>query len=123
MIKAPFNFVPLADNVVFPEWADKISQDMPFSDGISGSFSVKIKALTPIYVRNGHIQDIDKQSEEYKSFSKTPDGEYFIPATSIKGELRHLLEILSFSKMQRIDNKRYSIRDVNNKQYRESFPG
>lgn len=122
MIKAPFNFVPLADNVVFPEWADKISQDMPFSDGISGSFSVKIKALTPIYVRNGHIQDIDKQSEEYKSFSKTPNGEYFIPATSIKGELRHLLEIISFSKMQRIDNKRYSIRDVNNKQYRESFP-
>lgn len=122
MIKAPFNFVPLADNVVFPEWADKISQDMPFSDGISGSFSVNIKALTPIYVRNGHIQDIDKQSEECKSFSKTPNGDYFIPSTSIKGELRHLLEIISFSKMQRIDNKRYSIRDVNNKQYRESFP-
>lgn len=122
MIRAPFNFVPLADNVVFPEWADNISQDIPFSDGISGSFSVNIKAVTPIYVRNGHVQDIDKQSEEYKSFSKTPNGDYFIPSTSIKGELRHLLEIISFSKMQRIDDKRYSIRDVNNRQYRESFP-
>ena len=122
MIKAPFNFVPLADTVVFPDWADMISQDIPFSDGISGSICVNIKALTPIFVRNGHTQGIDNQSDEFKSFSKTPDGTYFIPSTSIKGELRHLMEILSFSKMQRIDNKRYSIRDVNNKQYRESFP-
>lgn len=122
MIKAPFNFVPLADEVVFPEWADMISQDMPFSDEISGSFCVNINAITPIFVRNGHDQETDKQSEEFRSFSKTPDGTFFIPSTSIKGELRHLLEILSFSKMQRIDNKRYSIRDVNNKQYRDSFP-
>jgi len=122
MIRAPFNFVPLSKEVVFPEWAESISHDMPFSDGISGSFCVNIKALTPIFVRNGHIRDINKWSDEYKSFSMTPDGTFFIPATSIKGELRHLLEIISFSKMQRIDDKRYSIRDVNNKQYRESFP-
>lgn len=56
------------------------------------------------------------------SFNKTPDNTYFIPATSVKGELRHVLEILSFSKMQRVDNKRYSIRDLNNKQYRDSLP-
>lgn len=122
MIKAPFNFVPLADTVVFPEWANEISQDIPFIDGISGSFCVNIKALTPIFVRNGHVLDIDKHSDEFMSFNKTPDGVHFIPATSIKGELRHLLEIISFSKMQRIDNKRYSVRDVNNKQYRDSFP-
>lgn len=123
MIKAPFNFVPLADNtVVFPEWADMISQDIPFSDGISGSFCVNIKALTPIFVRNGNAQGIDIHSDEFKSFNKTPDGNFFIPATSIKGELRHLMEIVSFCKMQRIDNKRYSIRDVNNKQYLDFFP-
>ena len=121
MIKAPFNFVPLADTVVFPEWADKISHDLPFTDGISGSFSVSINAITPIFVRNGHVQTIDKHSEELMSFNRTPEGAFFIPATSIKGELRHLLEILSFSKMQRVDNKRYGIRDVNNKQYRETL--
>jgi len=122
MIRAPFNFVPLADKVVFPEWSKLISQDIPFSDGISGDFSVKIKALTPIFVRNGYVRDTDKNSDEFKSFCKTPDGTFFIPSTSIKGELRHLLEILSFSKMQRIDNKRYSIRDVNNREYRDSMP-
>lgn len=122
MIKAPFNFVPLADTVVFPEWADKISQDIPFSDGISGSFNVNIKALTPVFVRNGHVQGIDKHSDEFMSFNKTPAGKFFIPASSIKGELRHILEIVSFCKMQRVDNKRYSIRDVNNRQYRDSLP-
>lgn len=122
MIKAPFNFVPLSDTVVFPQWADKISQDIPFSDGISGYFRVNIHALTPIFVRNGHVLGTDKQSEEFSSFNKTPHGDYFIPATSIKGELRHMIEILSFSKMQHVDNKRYSIRDLQNKKYRESFP-
>lgn len=122
MIRAPFNFVPLADKVVFPEWSKQISQDIPFSDGISGDICVKIKALTPIFVRNGYVRDVEKDSDEFKTFCKTPDGTFFIPSTSIKGELRHLLEILSFSKMQRVDNKRYSIRDINNREYRDSMP-
>lgn len=122
MIKAPFNFVPLADTVVFPEWGSQISHDIPFADGISGDIIVDIKAITPIFVRNGHGSDIDKSSVEYQSFSQTPSGQYFIPSTSIKGELRRTIEILSFGKMQRVDNKRYSIRDVNNKQYRDSLP-
>ena len=122
MIKAPFNFVPLSDKVVCPQWADQISQDIPFSDGLSGDICVNVKAETPIFVRNGHKKDLDKHSAEFLSFNKTPDNTYFIPATSVKGELRHVLEILSFSKMQRVDNKRYSIRDLNNKQYRDSLP-
>ena len=126
MIRAPFNFVPLSDDVVFPQWSKRISLDIPFSDGISGELCVNIKAQTPIFVRNGYVRDaegkVDKNSDEFKSFSIMPDGTYFIPATSIKGELRHLLEILSFSKMQRIDNKRYSIRDVNDRQYRDMMP-
>ncbi len=125
MIRAPFNFVPLADKVVFPQWGNLIFQDIPFSDGVSGEFCVNIKAQTPIFVRNGYVRDkdgnVDKNSDDFKSFSKMPDGVYYIPATSIKGELRHLLEILSFSKMQRIDNKRYSIRDVNNREYCDSM--
>ena len=122
MIRAPFNFVPLADKVIFPQWSKQISLDIPFSDGISGDFSVRVKALTPIFVKNGYVRDVNRNSDEFKSFCKTPDGIFFIPSTSIKGELRHLLEILSFSKMQRVDNKRYSIRDVNNKEYRDSMP-
>ena len=121
MIKAPFNFIPVSEEVVFPEWADLLSQDIPFANGYSGTLNVEVEALTPIFVRNGHAFGTPKTSPEYKSFSRTPDGTFFIPSTSIKGELRHLVEILSFGKM-RVDDKRYGIRDLNNKPYRDSLP-
>ena len=99
-IKAPFNFVPLSDKVFFPDWADEISQDIPFEDGLSGTLELKITAQTPIFVRNGHTkEDADAKNEQYTSFSKTSDNRYFIPATSIKGCIRNVMEIMSFGKM------------------------
>lgn len=121
-IRAPFNFVPLSSNVYFPKWAKQISQDIPFSDGVSGTIELKITAESPIFVRNGHTKkDAEEKNEIYKSFSKTEDGRYFIPATSLKGAVRNVLEIMSFGKMSRIDDKRYSIRDLQLKQYLSYF--
>lgn len=111
-IKAPFNFVPLSDKVFFPEWAKQISHDIPFEDGESGIIELKITAETPIFVRNGHCkQDAEDQNDRYKSFSNE-DGKYFIPATSVKGAIRNVLEIVSFGKMDKIANDRYSLRDL-----------
>lgn len=114
IIKAPFNFVPLNDKVFFPDWADEISHDIPFEDGESGEIEIKMEALTPIYVRNGMEsgkQDI--KNPEYTSFSKMED-HYFLPATSIKGMVRNVLEIMSFSKMPVDSRKRYAVRDWEN---------
>lgn len=116
-IKAPFNFVPLSDKVFFPDWADKISQDIPFEDGVSGTIDLKITAQTPIFVRNGHTkEDGDNKTDRYRSFSKTDDGRYFIPATSIKGCIRNVLEIMSFGKMgkNRVQNQSFGMRDLSN---------
>jgi CRISPR-associated protein (TIGR03986 family) len=111
-IKAPFNFVPVSDKVFFPDWADKISHDIPFSDGESGVIELKITACSPIFVRNGHTKEQATNADDsYKSFSKVDD-RYFIPATSIKGAIRNVLEIISYSKMSHIDNRRYSLRDL-----------
>ena len=118
MIHAPFNFVPLTYKVFFPDWADQISHDIPFEDGTSGVLRLKITAQTPVFVRNGHTkQDADDKNETYTSFSKSPDNKYFIPGSSLKGSIRNVFEILSFSKMSRIDKKRYSIRDLHLKGY------
>ena len=122
MIYAPFNFVPLSEEVYFPDWSEKISHDIPFSDGSSGIIRMRIKAMTPIFVRNGHTpEDKENWTDDYKEFSHTPDGRYFIPATSIKGMVRNILEIASFGKMSRITNKRYSIRDLHMDDYRTYF--
>nr|WP_238315350.1 RAMP superfamily CRISPR-associated protein [Segatella maculosa] len=113
-IKSPFNFVPVSKNVYFPDWAEQISHDVPFSDGISGVIHLKIKNHTPMFVRNGHTKmDAENNTAEYRSFSNVSN-QYFIPATSIKGEVRNVLEILSFSKMDVDHNALFAQREWNN---------
>lgn len=121
-IKAPFNFVPLSENVFFPDWSNQISQDIPFSDGLSGKIELTITAESPVFVRNGHLRtDVQNREDDYLSFSKTKDGRHFIPSTSIKGMIRNVLEIISFSKMNFVSNKRYSIRDLKLDAYKSYF--
>ena len=109
IIKAPFNFVPLSDKVFFPDWADEISHDIPFEDGVSGTIELTLTAQTPIFVRNGHAQaDANENNNNYKSFSKDPDNSYFIPATSIKGAVRNVLEIMGFGKMRVDKNAKFA---------------
>jgi len=123
-IKAPFNFVPLNEKVFFPEWADQISHDIPFEDGESGTIELEMTAMTPIFIRNGHTRkdaELKEKSDAYTSFSKDADGNYFIPATSVKGMIRNVLEIISFGKMNQVSNDRYSIRDIQSKKYMTEF--
>jgi len=117
MITAPFNFVPLSEKVFFPDWADRVSHDIPFSDGESGEIEITITAKSPIFIRD------HKKKEEF-CHHRYPDGkkEYYIPATSIKGMVRNVLEIMSFSKMSFVDDDTYAVRDLNNKElYRDKF--
>lgn len=112
MIKAPFNFVPLADNVYFPSWANDISQDIPFEDGVSGCIELKFMAQTPIFVRNGHTKhDAEIKNSTYSSFSNI-NNRYFIPATSIKGTIRTVLEIMSHGKMTQVEDSSFGKREV-----------
>lgn len=122
--KAPFNFAPLPTEIFVPNWAEKISQDVPFRDGMSGSISLQITAESDIFVRNGHTQaDKDKKSDTYKSFSKDPDNRYFIPATSLKGTIRSVMEIMSFSAMTQVNDSVFGQRDLMNNDYRKGVSG
>lgn len=114
-IKSPFNFVPVSSDVYFPDWARQVSHDIPFSDGDSGYLDVELTAETPIFIRNWSTSDDEKN---YKSFSKDPQGRYFIPGTSLKGEVRSVLEILSFAKMHIDESMAFAQRDwYNSKLY------
>ena len=117
MNKAPYNFVPLNDKVFFPDketWTDKISHDVPFKDGESGFITLEIKAESPIFVRNGN------KNKEETAFSNI-NGNYFIPSTSIKGMIRNVLEIMSFGKMQFVDDRKFTWRDLSNDNYTKNF--
>ena len=122
-IKSPYNFVPLSDKVVFPDWANKVSHDIPFEDGISGKIELEIKLESDAYIRNGgNWSEADKKDDKsdcQKFFTAKVNGEnkYIIPGTSFKGMIRNVLEIASFGKMQRVNDDRYSIRDLHNPKY------
>jgi hypothetical protein len=122
-IPSPYNFVPLSRHVFFPDWAAQVSQDVPFSDGISGWFEIEVEAMTPIFIRHGekprewnekNPAEVDRLREhwlqietaatpswpedDWIDFFREPDGAYAIPGSSLKGALRLVLEIASFGK-------------------------
>lgn len=116
-IRSPYNFVPLSNEVVFPGWAEQVSHDVPFEDGISGKIKLTVKLKSPAYIKNS--------GENENCFFKANIGidgkeKYIIPGTSFKGMIRNVVEIASFSKMQlqRLSKpeRKYSVRDLNNRE-------
>lgn len=106
-VRAPYNFVPLSDRVVFPAWRNLVSHDIPFADGISGSFDILVDCETPLIIRGEEDRGV------YRPFEV--DGEPVIPGTSLRGMLRNVVEIASFGKMNRVTDKKDGIRDLNNR--------
>ena len=114
-INAPYNFVPLNDTVVIPDWGDKISQDLPFSDGEDGSIEVTVENLTPLITVDGRSQTDSKESKEVlESAHVKIDNDkklYYLPGSGLKGMLRSVVEIMSFGKMQQYDDDFFGYRD------------
>ena len=112
-ITAPYNFVPLNQHVFYPDWAEQVTQDLPFSDSEDGIIEVKLKNVSPLFTRDGAEKD-------FSAHIMWADGkrQYFIPATTIKGMLREIVEIMSFGKMQEdkdYQNRTFGYRDVANR--------
>lgn len=94
-VTAPYNFVPLNEKVFFPPWAEYVSHDVPFKNGLSGSIDIEITAESPIFIRGSEKR---KGRDTIHYFHKKGN-RYFIPGSSIRNMLRSVFEILSFSKM------------------------
>jgi len=106
MITAPFNFVALSEEVFFPDWAKDVSHDVPFEDSQSGVIDITLTAKSPIFVRDG------KDETQFCNHN----GEQYIPSTSVKGMVRNVLEIMSFSKMSQFNDDTYAVRDLRNRE-------
>jgi CRISPR-associated protein (TIGR03986 family) len=113
-VKSAYNFVPAPneDEVFIPQWADQVSHDIPFEDGESGEIELLLVAETPIFIRNGSSKN--SSDNEFSNVVINGEKKYFIPATSLKGMTRNVLEIMSFSRLNKslVNNDRYSFRDL-----------
>jgi hypothetical protein len=112
---ATYTFTPLSEQIVYPEWSQQISHDLPFRDGISCSLELIITTHTPILI--GGERTSSQTTSSTINFYQQPDGKFAIPGSSLRGAVRSIIEICSFSRMQHIDDKWLSWRDLQNNQY------
>ena len=114
---SPYNFVPMAKNVHIPEWQN-ISQDIPEEDGLSGTLEYTLQNHSPLLVGDERKSD---EEGNIVNFFQTPDNQYAIPGTSLKGMIRNWLEIATHSKMSIINDLWLSYRDLKNDDYKRLF--
>lgn len=124
-MRAPYNFVPLSSNVVFPDddWADTPAQDVPFEDGVCGTLTLELESFTPLFIRGRTDNDSVEAGDEprVQTFFTLPPvagqkGEqkprYAIPGSEVRGMLRNVVEIATFGKLSRFNDHRHAVRDL-----------
>ena len=118
VITSPYNFVPLNHDVFIPSWGRMVSHDIPFSDGEDGVIRFSLKNLSPLHVSQGKGGDgvslschIDSNGEK----------RYFIPASSIKGMLRSVAEILGFAKLRFFNDDYFGYRTFTEDRYKHEM--
>jgi CRISPR-associated protein (TIGR03986 family) len=103
-VHAPYNFAPYP-NKVPPPWRTKTYIDVPFEDGVCGEIQFELTNSTPLMIGGEYI---DGQPISFYSI----DGKPVIPGSSIRGMLRNVAEIVSFSKFQHFNDAYPTLRDT-----------
>lgn len=134
---APYNFIPLPENVVTIERLP--SQDVYTSN--TGFIECRITTESPIYIRcpmsvsffkecgDKPFEFNEAQKKEYSKFFFTQNPETpVIPGSSIRGMVRELVEIVGYGKIQWVTDKKLIYRGVGDKSslgliYRDKFLG
>ena len=125
-ITSAYNFVPLSPTVVCPEWAGAVSHDLPLDGGLCAELVVEWENHTPLLVGDERCQgDTNNAGVQRVRPFRHPDGIPALPGSALRGMVRNVLEIASFSRMRLLDDRALSIRDFTNagRAYRERLVG
>lgn len=121
---APYNFVELPDKVVEAE--PLLPNDRYYSDRHTGKIECSLTTESPLYIRCGltptdFAEFGDKNNEDLTSEQRCQRAEFFtnpanqrptLPGSSLRGLFRTLVEIVSFSKIERVsEQQRFFFRD------------
>jgi CRISPR-associated protein (TIGR03986 family) len=132
---APYNFVELPDKVVTVDPESLPSGDRYHSDHHTGTLKCTLTTESPLYTRCGWTpEDFAKYGD--KPFHEIPQeiqrkrANFFldpitqkpaIPGSGIRGMLRTLVEIVSFSKIVRVTNNKLFYRSLGDPALREIY--
>lgn len=108
-VKAPFRFSRINKWVYEPDWADLASHDIPFIDGLSGTATITLKAITPLLIGSARTTNNGVGAVYPFTFAN----EYAIPESTLQGMCRSILEIAGFGRLgPGIEDRRFGIRDL-----------
>ena len=111
--RAPYNFVPLADEVKYLTPAEAPPGHDTYTKGLlSGVIEVELQALTDFYVRGMWPLEQYRGEGTEQTFPFLVDGELRIPGSSLRGMIRTLLEIVSRAPLDPINDEQLFFRAV-----------
>lgn len=117
-ITAAYRFVPLNRQVFIPDFPLP-NHDIPYEKGEDGEIEISFQNMTPLFVKNGEGKK-DRDGYYYSEhIIENGEKRYFIPATSWKGMIRSIVEIISYSRLQddQYDHRTFSYREMHNEDY------
>lgn len=122
---APYNFVPLNEQRV--EADTRPGRDPSFdryhNDNYTGWIDLQIQAITPLYIRDAmNAEELSKTKRYEADNHRFINSDFFsaqgaptIPGSSLRGMIRHMVEIVSFGKFGFFDDKRLYFRGLADK--------
>jgi len=127
---APYNFIPLPDRIVTLSVNELPDQGLYEAGRQTGYIDCELTTASPTYVRAALTPE---QARDEKSSKDLPDFFYLndnsqpvIPGSSLRGMLRTLIEITTYSRVSNVSNKRLVFRSVggatnHDRHYREQM--
>ncbi len=115
MATAPYNFVPLPNPPIVlraPD-LDGARHDRYDATRHTGWIDLRITARTPLYIRGTLTEEQARRGVEAKDLPAffAPSGVPMIPGSSLRGAIRALVEILSWSKVEGVSDARLFFRE------------
>ncbi|MBI3175246.1 MAG: TIGR03986 family CRISPR-associated RAMP protein [Chloroflexi bacterium] len=100
---APYNFIPLPEKVVTVRVEELPDQGVYDPDLLTGYIECELTTSSPVFVRAGLTPEQAKAGQESKDlpnfFYLNDNNQPVIPGSSLRGMLRTLVEIVTFSKI------------------------
>ena len=97
----PYNFVSLGKK-------EDVKREKREKGEYSGKIKCSLKNLTPLFIGN----KTDKKEEKTLTLKVEGTEKYIIPASTLKGEIRNIIEVLTTSCIKNVEEERLDHREV-----------
>lgn len=113
---APYNFIPLPERVVTLSAGELPDQGVFHSDLLTGSIECELTTASPMFIRSGIRPELaasGKQSKDQPDFFYLNEqNEPVVPGSSLRGMIRTLVEIITYSKIGSVTDNPLVYRSV-----------